>query len=142
MPAGMDRGSRDSGNAHPQASSQEEWEATTPEQQAEVVQSLPGEVTDEELAMPKGHRHFHPKLAALLQLKDFFQRRRCTVYVASELPVYYPRPAQRFAHWQHLEALSRGQQEALLWHPLSRLPGQGLRPRLLSCAPPCRRLGA
>jgi Uma2 family endonuclease len=93
----MDRDSRDSGSAYPQAPSQEEWEAMTPEQQAHVVRSLAGEVTDEELAMPEGDRHFQPKLAALLQLKDFFQRRDRKVYVASELPVYYPSPAQRFA---------------------------------------------
>lgn len=68
----------------------------TPEQQAQVVESLPGEVTDAELAMPEGDLHSEAKVAALQQLKGWFQRQGRSVYVAMELPVYYPR-ARRFA---------------------------------------------
>jgi hypothetical protein len=45
------------GVAFPQAPTQEEWEAMGPEEQARVVESLPGEVRWDEMAMPEGDRH-------------------------------------------------------------------------------------
>jgi hypothetical protein len=50
------------GGAYPQAPTQEEWERMGPEEQARVVEALPGEVTYEEMAMPEGDRHSRPKV--------------------------------------------------------------------------------
>jgi Uma2 family endonuclease len=92
----MDRDSKDREDAWPRAPSHEEWVAMTPEAQAQVVQSLPGEVTDTELAMSEGELHSGAKIAAMQQLKGYFQRQGRSVYVVAELPVYYP-DEQRFS---------------------------------------------
>jgi Uma2 family endonuclease len=93
----MDRDSREGEECYPQAPSQEEWEAMTPEERARVVEALPGEVTFEEMAMPEGDRHQKGKKRAQEVLEEFFRDKRRKVYVGSELPVYYPSPASRFA---------------------------------------------
>jgi Uma2 family endonuclease len=67
-----------------------------PEEQARVVESLPGEVTDEEMAMPEGDRHFWPKVRTLDAIEGYFGDQRRKVYLAAELPVYYP-GERRFA---------------------------------------------
>ena len=84
------------GAAFPQAPTQEEWEAMGPEEQARVVDSLPGEVTWDEMAMPEGDRHSQGKEQVLDPLRGFFRRQRRKVYVGTELPVYYP-GERRFA---------------------------------------------
>jgi hypothetical protein len=61
-----------------------------------VVASLPGEVTDAEMSPPEGDRHFQAKVRALETLRSYFVRQRRRVYLAAELPVYYP-GARRFA---------------------------------------------
>jgi Uma2 family endonuclease len=61
-----------------------------------VVASLPGEVTEAEMSPPEGDRHFQAKVKALDTLRSYFVRQRRRVYLASELPVYYP-GTQRFA---------------------------------------------
>ncbi|NMO22691.1 Uma2 family endonuclease [Pyxidicoccus fallax] len=81
---------------HPRAPSQSEWDAMTPEEQARVYASLPGEVTDAELALPEGDRHFLPKVRAFDTLTGHFERERRRIYLACELPVYYP-AERRFA---------------------------------------------
>jgi Uma2 family endonuclease len=60
------------------------------EERARVVDSLPGEVTDAELSPPEGDLHFSAKSGALGALKEHFSRSGRSLYVASELPVYYP----------------------------------------------------
>ena len=80
----------------PMAPSQEQWDAFTPQGQAEVLAALPSEVTDAEMAPPEGDRHFRAKVRALGALRSHFTRQRRRVYVAAELPVYYPN-APRFA---------------------------------------------
>jgi Uma2 family endonuclease len=80
----------------PQAPSQEEWDALSAEARARVVASLPGEVTWEEMAPPEGDRHFQAKIRALDALRGYFTRQRRRVYLAAELPVYYP-AERRFA---------------------------------------------
>jgi chromosome condensin MukBEF ATPase and DNA-binding subunit MukB len=40
------------------APSQAVWDALTPDERARVVAALPNEVTDAEIAMPEGDRHF------------------------------------------------------------------------------------
>jgi len=83
-------------DGYPRAPTQEQWDRLSQEERQEVVDVLPGEVTDAEQAMPEGDRHFRPKVQALDALRGHFKRLRRQVYVASELPIYYP-GARRFA---------------------------------------------
>ncbi|HWO22418.1 MAG TPA: Uma2 family endonuclease [Kofleriaceae bacterium] len=52
--------------------------------------ALPGEVTYDEMAMPEGDRHSRPKIRALEVLHGHFSRQRRQIYLALELPIYYP----------------------------------------------------
>ncbi|MGC4118231.1 MAG: Uma2 family endonuclease [Myxococcales bacterium] len=81
---------------YPMAPTQEEWDSLSPEERSEVVAALPGEVTEAEMAPPEGDRHFKAKTRALGALRGFFAKQRRRVYLAAELPVYYPN-APRFA---------------------------------------------
>ncbi len=74
----------------PMAPSVEEWEALSPAERAAVVAALPGEVTYDEIAMPEGDRHSKAKARALDALRGYFTRQRRRIYLAQELPVYYP----------------------------------------------------
>jgi len=74
----------------PMAPSAEEWEALSPAERAEVVAELPAEVTYDEMAMPEGDLHFRAKISALDALRGYFSRQRRRIYLAAELPVYYP----------------------------------------------------
>ncbi len=67
-----------------------------PEERARVVESLPGEVTWGEMAMPEGDKHFEAKVRTRDVLKGYFGRQRRKVYLGAELPVYYP-AQRRFA---------------------------------------------
>ena len=80
----------------PRAPSQREWAALTRAQRAAVVAALPGEVTDAEMSPPEGDRHFQAKIRALDALGGHFRRLKRRVYLAAELPVYYP-AERRFA---------------------------------------------
>lgn len=72
------------------APSEEEWAGLTPAEREAVVAALPGEVTDAEMAPPEGDRHFKPKVRALDALRGYFTRRKRKIYLAAELPIYYP----------------------------------------------------
>ncbi|MDX2088816.1 MAG: Uma2 family endonuclease [Kofleriaceae bacterium] len=72
------------------APSQLEWDALTPEEREAVYKALPGEVTDAEIAMPEGDRHFKAKTSPVGALRGFFARQGRKIYVANELPIYYP----------------------------------------------------
>ena len=74
----------------PMAPSVEEWEALSPAERAAVAAALPGEVTDAEIAMPEGARHFKAKIRALEALRGYFTRQRRRIYLAAEMPTYYP----------------------------------------------------
>jgi len=74
----------------PMAPSEEVWKGLTADERAQVVEALPGEVTDAEIAMPEGDRHFQAKTRALDTLRGYFARQRRRVYLAAELPIYYP----------------------------------------------------
>jgi Uma2 family endonuclease len=74
----------------PMAPSVEEWEALTPAERNAVVAALPGEVTDAEISPPEGDRHFKAKTRALGALRSYFTRQRRRIYLAAELPIYYP----------------------------------------------------
>ena len=80
----------------PQAPSQEDWDAMTDAQRDAVVDSLPNTVTDAEMSPPEGDQHFKAKIRALDAISGFFQRQGKSIYLACELPVYYPR-TPRFA---------------------------------------------
>jgi len=72
------------------APSVEEWEALSPVERAAVVAALPGEVTDAEISMPEGERHFKAKARALDALRGYFARQRRRIHLAAEMPTYYP----------------------------------------------------
>jgi Uma2 family endonuclease len=72
------------------APSAEEWAALSPAERAAVVAALPGEVTYDEMAMPEGDRHANAKARALDALRGYFTRQRRRIYLAQELPIYYP----------------------------------------------------
>ncbi|HEY0477314.1 MAG TPA: Uma2 family endonuclease [Kofleriaceae bacterium] len=74
----------------PMAPSREVWDSLTADERARVVDALPGEVTDAEIAVPEGDRHFQAKTRALDTLRGYFARQRRRVYLAAELPIYYP----------------------------------------------------
>ena len=71
----------------PMAPSEEVWNALTAGERDQVVEALPGEVTDAEIAMPEGDRHFQAKTRALDVLRSHFARQRRRVYLAAELPI-------------------------------------------------------
>lgn len=74
--------------ADPRAPSQAVWDSLTPEQRERVCAELPSEFPRSE--PPEGDRHRLPKEQAEQSLRHHFQRRRRSVYLSSELPVYYP----------------------------------------------------
>jgi Uma2 family endonuclease len=74
----------------PMAPSAEEWESLSPAERAAVAAALPGEVTDAEMALPEGERHFKAKTRALDALRSYFTRQRRRIYLAAEMPTYYP----------------------------------------------------
>ncbi|MBX3227755.1 MAG: Uma2 family endonuclease [Labilithrix sp.] len=80
----------------PMAPTQEEWDALSSTERAAVVAALPGEVTDAEMTPPEGDRHFKAKTKTLGALRSYFSSAKRRVYLAAELPVYYPN-APRFA---------------------------------------------
>jgi Uma2 family endonuclease len=74
----------------PMAPSVDEWEALSPAERAAVASALPGEVIDAEIAMPEGERHFQAKIRVLDALRGYFTRQRRRIYLAAEMPTYYP----------------------------------------------------
>ncbi|MBL8951750.1 MAG: Uma2 family endonuclease [Myxococcaceae bacterium] len=85
-----------SSQGFPMAPTQEVWARLTAKQRAEVVAALPDEVTDAEMSPPEGDWHFAAKVDALSTLRSWFRRQKRKVYLAAELPTYYP-GAPRFA---------------------------------------------
>ncbi|WP_163996709.1 Uma2 family endonuclease [Pyxidicoccus caerfyrddinensis] len=92
----MGRHANERGEAFPRAPTQAEWDVMGPEERARVVESLPDEVTDEELAMPEGDLHYYGKADTRDALLGYFGRKKRKVYIGSELPIYYP-GERRFA---------------------------------------------
>jgi Uma2 family endonuclease len=72
------------------APSQDVWDALSAEERTRVVAELPNEVTDAEIALPEGDRHFQAKSCALDALRGYYARQRRRIYLAAELPIYYP----------------------------------------------------
>jgi Uma2 family endonuclease len=80
----------------PMAPSTAEWEALSPAERVAVAAALPAEVTYDEMAMPEGDRHSKAKARVLDALRGYFTRQRRRIYLAQELPTYYP-AVPRFA---------------------------------------------
>jgi hypothetical protein len=74
----------------PRAPPQDIWERLTPEERARVTESLPSEFPVSESSPPEGDPHFEAKMRAREVLGGFFARIGRKVYLACELPVYYP----------------------------------------------------
>ncbi|MBX3275029.1 MAG: Uma2 family endonuclease [Sandaracinaceae bacterium] len=72
----------------PRAPPQAVWDALSPEARAAIVASLPSEVP--RATPPEGDAHFHSKRRAREALDAWFRKMGRSVYLASELPVYYP----------------------------------------------------
>jgi len=62
----------------------------TPEERRRVVDALPSELEPSEACPPEGDFHFKPKVAVRDALGGYFQRIGRRVYLACELPIYYP----------------------------------------------------
>jgi Uma2 family endonuclease len=78
----------------PRAPSREAWAALSPAERERCVAELPGE-----MAMPEGDFHAAAKERVVQSLRRYFKHggaRGRSVYVGSELPVYYP-ASPRFA---------------------------------------------
>jgi hypothetical protein len=63
----------------------------SPEERQRVLDALPSEFDVSEANPPEGDFHFNPKVTAKEVLGGFFARIGRRVYLACELPVYYPR---------------------------------------------------
>jgi hypothetical protein len=74
----------------PRAPPADIWEKMSPAERRRVVDSLPSELSSEAMPPPEGDAHFNAKVGARHVLGGFFARTGRRVYVASELPVYYP----------------------------------------------------
>ncbi|WP_437680346.1 Uma2 family endonuclease [Sorangium sp. So ce131] len=74
----------------PRAPPQELWDRMTPDERQRVLDTLPSEFEVSEASPPEGDFHFNPKAAAKETLGGYFQRIGRRVYLACELPVYYP----------------------------------------------------
>jgi Uma2 family endonuclease len=74
----------------PRAPSQDEWDRLTPEQRKQVLDNLPSEFPISEAEPPEGDPHFNAKSGARAVLGSHFARIGRRVYLACELPVYYP----------------------------------------------------
>lgn len=74
----------------PRAPPQDVWDAMTPDERAEVLASLPSDFPVSEAAPPEGDPHFEAVVNARQVLRGHFGRIGGRVYIASDLPVYYP----------------------------------------------------
>jgi Uma2 family endonuclease len=74
----------------PRAPPQELWDRMTPDERQRVLDALPSEFEVSEASPPEGDFHFEAKTSAKEVLGGYFQRVGRRVYVAAELPVYYP----------------------------------------------------
>lgn len=75
----------------PRAPSQADWDRMTPAERAEVLDGLPSSFPVSEAAPPEGDAHFEAVARARDVLRGFFGRSGRRVWVANNLPIYYPR---------------------------------------------------
>ena len=81
---------------YPRAPTHAAWLAMSEAERRAVVDALPGTMTDAELHPPEGDDHLDAKVEGRATLRGYFGRTGATVYVGSELTVYYP-DEDRFA---------------------------------------------
>lgn len=74
----------------PRAPPQEVWDRMTAEEREALLASLPSEFPVTEETAPEGDPHYEAKSRARETLRGYFSRIGRKVYVACELPVYYP----------------------------------------------------
>jgi Putative restriction endonuclease len=74
----------------PRAPPLDVWQRMTPTERDQVLASLPSEFEVSEAAPPEGDSHFKAKMNTRKTLGRFFDRLGRRVYLACELPVYYP----------------------------------------------------
>jgi Uma2 family endonuclease len=74
----------------PRAPPQEVWDHLSPEERRQVLASLPSEFPLSEAEPPEGDPHFNAKARTRAVLGSHFARVGRRVYLACELPVYYP----------------------------------------------------
>jgi len=72
----------------PRAPSEAVWEQLSSEERERVLEALPSEI--ERAEPPEGDSHSVPKYRAREELEEYYRRIGRRVYLASELPVYYP----------------------------------------------------
>ena len=75
--------------ALPRAPSEEAWAGMSPEERQRVVDALPSEF-EKWLYLPEGDQHYNTQMQIRSTLDDFFARMGRSIYLACELPVYYP----------------------------------------------------
>ncbi len=80
----------------PTSPSLAEWNAMGPADRARVVRELSAGMPEDEVSPPEGDAHSTPKREAFDALDGFFKRQSRSVYLATELPIYYP-DTRRFA---------------------------------------------
>jgi Uma2 family endonuclease len=71
----------------PRAPPQWLWDRLSPEQRQRVLDALPSEI---QRADPEGDAHSNPKYRSRETLGEHFRRIGRRIYLASELPIYYP----------------------------------------------------
>jgi Uma2 family endonuclease len=74
----------------PMAPPQELWDRLTEAERERVVESLPSEFEPSEAHPPEGDVHTEAVFGARTALKRFFGKVGRSIYVATNLPVYYP----------------------------------------------------
>ena len=72
----------------PRAPTEEQWREMDAHAREQVLASLPSELP--RTSPPEGDAHRIPKTQALETLDEHFRRTGRSVYLSSELPVYYP----------------------------------------------------
>jgi Uma2 family endonuclease len=74
----------------PRAPPEDVWDALSPAERKRIVDSLPSEFPYSEAQPPEGDAHFKAKTATREVLDGYFARVGRRVYLACELPIYYP----------------------------------------------------
>ncbi len=74
----------------PRAPPQEIWDLLTDEQRQHVVDSLPSDFPPNEAQPPEGDQHTEAVYGARTALRRFFGKTGRSIYVGTNLPIYYP----------------------------------------------------
>jgi hypothetical protein len=97
----------------PRAPPLEVWQRMSEEERERVIASLPSEFEATEASPPEGDAHFKAKVGARKALGRFFERVGRRIYLACELPVYYP--GERMFAPDLFGVLDAGDHDRLSW---------------------------